>query len=183
MTALSQSVVCRALPLLAALLVGSTTSAEVRSASAGGFHIHHTATVPVAPAVAYQRLLQIGQWWSSAHTYSGDAHNLSLRVRPDGCFCERLPGGAFVVHMTIGYAKPGETLRLLGGLGPLQEMGVHGALTFSFRAANAGAEVVVDYRAAGAESNRLDQLAPVVDRVLGEQVQRFAAFARGEPLP
>lgn len=167
----------RSILVASAVLWAAVAPAAVENATPAGFHIRHTASVTLAPGEAYRRLLEIGRWWSSEHSYSGDARNLSLRVRPDGCFCEKLPDGGFVVHMRIGYARPGETLRLIGGLGPLQELGVYGALTFSFKATGTGTVLQVDYRASGADGSRLDQLAPVVDAVLGEQVKRYAAYA------
>ena len=44
---------------------------------------------------------------------------------------EKLPDGGFVRHLQIVYYQPGKSLRLTGGLGPLQELGVHGSLVFS----------------------------------------------------
>ncbi len=47
-----------------------------------------------------------------------------------GCFCELIPDGAGEIeHMRVIYTRPGVTLRLQGGLGPLQEVGVSPAFS------------------------------------------------------
>jgi hypothetical protein len=54
-----------------------------------------------------------------SHTFSGNAHNLSIEEKAMGCFCEKLPDGGGVSHMEVVYFAPGKTLRLSGALGPL----------------------------------------------------------------
>jgi hypothetical protein len=86
----------------------------------------------------------VGRWWDREHTYSGDAKNLSIDPRPGGCFCEALPPhGGGVQHAMVVLAIPGKTLRMVGGLGPLQESGLAGALTFEFADRGAGTYVTM----------------------------------------
>jgi hypothetical protein len=54
------------------------------------------------------------------HTFSGDAHNLSIDDKATGCFCEKLASGGGVRHMEVVCADPGKKLVLSGALGPLQ---------------------------------------------------------------
>ena len=68
--------------------------------------------VLVPAARVWSALIQPGQWWSSVHTFSHDAHNLTLDPRAGGCWCEALPSGGGVRHMAVVYVAPGQTLRV-----------------------------------------------------------------------
>ena len=85
-------------------------------------------TIHAPPEQIYAALGKIGQWWSSSHTFSRDASNLSLDLKAGGCLCERLKDGGSVQHLIVVYAAPAEGLRLRGALGPLQMEGVDGTL-------------------------------------------------------
>ena len=68
--------------------------------------------------------------------------------------------------------------RNYGGLGPLQEMGLNGALTIKMRdAGDSATEMVWTYNVSGFSSMDLTQLAPVVDGVLKQQMSRLAKHA------
>ena len=157
---------------LAALLATAPAGAEVKSAEAGGFEVEAKAVVAATPAEAYDMLGRIGEWWNKEHTYSGDSANLRLKLKVGGCFCERIPdGGGEIEHMRVIYARPGVTLRLQGGLGPLQELGVAGVLTWSLKPVPGGTEVVQIYRVGGYVKGGADKLAPIVDMVMAEQLE------------
>src|SRR4029077_15300692 len=87
---------------------------------------------------------QVGSWWNPQHTYSGDSKNLSIDPRPGGCFCERLPGGG-VEHMRVVLVRSNETIRLVGGLGPLQASGVAGSMTWRLSPAERGTKLELTY--------------------------------------
>jgi hypothetical protein len=74
--------------LLATSLAGPA-EAEVKSVAPNGFEVIDTVTIQAPPERVYDALGQIGRWWSSAHTFSRDAANLSIDLKADGCFCER----------------------------------------------------------------------------------------------
>lgn len=173
----------RVVPLLLAALaaVPAGVPAEIVDAGENGFTVRYTATVPVAPARAYAALTEIGKWWHPEHTWSGDAANLSIDAKPQGCFCERLPGGG-VRHLTVVYAAPGKLLRLEGGLGPLQGMGVTGIMTWTFRPAEKGTSIEMQYVVGGYRPGGFKDLAPGVDPVLGMQFGRFKRYVEtGKP--
>ena len=150
--------------------------AEVVASGANGFSLGYELRVPRSSAAAYARLVRVQDWWSSAHTYSGSAANLSLQARPGGCWCEKLAQGGFVRHLDVVYAAPAKALRLVGGLGPLQGMGVSGALTFTLKAESAGmTRVTVSYVVSGFAAEGFTDIARAVDGVLGEQLARYAA--------
>jgi hypothetical protein len=159
---------------LAAGLAGAA-SAEVVSADAHGFTLVRSADTAMTPRQAYDAFLRIGRWWADSHTYSGAARNLRIDARPGGCWCETLPDGGFVRHMSFEYAAPGKALRFAGGLGPLQEMGVSGALTVTFEPREGGAKIGWTYKVAGRSDAGFAALAPAVDAVMGQQLDRLAS--------
>jgi hypothetical protein len=107
---------------------------------------------------------------------SGNAANLSISLSGEGCFCERLPGGGVVRHMTVIYFDPGKILRLSGGLGPLQSMAVTGTMTFIYNSLNSGTSLTVLYSAGGYAPGGLAKIAVLVDQVLGQQVMRLKSY-------
>lgn len=156
--------------------VASPAIAEVKSATPAGFEVESKIVAPVAPAEAYAALTRIGAWWDSAHTYSGKAANMTLDARPGGCFCEAIPDGSGAIeHMRVVYARPGATLRLQGGLGPLQAEAVAGTLTWSLKAVSGGTEVSQNYIVGGYVRGGADKMAPIVDQVLSQQLTRLGA--------
>lgn len=166
--------VCISLCLCA---LSASAIAEVQAASSGGFSLRIETESKASPAVAYEAFTEIQRWWNPAHTYSGNSENLSLDISPGGAFLERLANGGFVKHLEVVYAMPGKEIRLLGGLGPLQPMGLHGALSIQFEAAGEGSKIIMIYNVAGFSQAGLEGLAPIVDRVQADQMQRHAAFA------
>lgn len=167
-----RSVVCAAF----ALCVTNTAHAEVVGADAAGFSVKHEVASALSPQQAYDAFVQIHRWWSDSHTYSGSARNLSLRATPGGCWCETLPNGGFVRHMSVEMAAPGRTLRFSGGLGPLGAMGVSGVMTVQFAARDGGSTIALTYVVSGRAEKGWAGIATAVDGVLGEQTARLAAL-------
>ena len=162
---------------VAIVLISPTAPAAVVASGVGGFIIRDEVVYPGERAAAWQRLVRIQDWWSSAHTYSGNSANLSMSLRPGGCWCEKLPNGGFVRHMDVVLVIPGETLSVTGGLGPLQAMGATGALTFTLKDGAKGTTVIAEYAVTGYSAGGIGQLAAPVDEVLAEQLASFAAPA------
>ena len=71
------------------------------------------------------------------------------------------------------YAAPGEMLRLRGSLGPLQSEALTGTLTVTLKAVDGGTEIDWTYVVGGHARFSLQELAPVVDGVIGEQFGRL----------
>ena len=69
----------------------SVAHAEVSGVTDTGFVSRNEVTVAATPAEAWQEMVAVNRWWSSDHTYSGDAGNLYLDPQATGCFCEKLP--------------------------------------------------------------------------------------------
>ena len=161
------------IPALATCAWAGTS--EVTSASfLSSFHEELDAT----PEQAWQALVHIGGWWSAAHTYSGNAANLSLEPAAGGCWCERW-GNNSVQHARVLVAMPGRLLRVDGALGPLQAMGASGVLTFRLSPREQGRTALdVSYQVRATPDAALDKVAPAVDHVLDEQVKRLVAAAK-----
>jgi uncharacterized protein YndB with AHSA1/START domain len=166
--------------LVLAFLALSSLSArgDVVDRSASGFTVKTTATVAAAPQRVYQDLLNVGAWWDKAHTYSGDAKNMTLAAQPGGCFCEKYAGGA-IEHGRVVNVSPDRLLRLSGSLGPLQEMAVTGTMTWAIEPAKqgSGSTLTMTYAAGGYAPGGLDKLADIVDMVLAQQVKLLKAHA------
>ena len=151
--------------------------AEVIDSSAVGFTIKDTVFIIANPNDIYHSLVSdIGQWWDSAHTFSGHASNLSLDDKAGGCFCEKLDNGGSVRHLEVVFAAPGKTLRMIGGLGPLQVMAVIGSMTWSLSQTDSGTNVKVIYSIGGYRPGGLQKMAPLVDIVMMQQLERLKEF-------
>lgn len=172
----------RWLSLAALALVPQIAQAEVISASANGFHLRQRVQLAIPQQRAYEAFGQIGGWWDKAHTYSGDAANMSLALSPGGCFCEALPNGGGVEHMRIAHLNPGKRIVLTGSLGPLLYQATSGVMDLKFEPIAGGAQVTMDYRVAGFAEGGADKLAPLVDGVLVQQMTRYRAFATSRPV-
>jgi len=159
-------------------LLSSVARADVLQAGPGGFAVQHRVMVSLRPDKAWLRLTRVQDWWDPQHTYSGASKNLSLRLSPGGCFCEKLAPGGFVKHLEVVMVRPQEQLRLEGALGPLQELGASGALTFDLAAKDGATEVTLTYRVSGSFPTGVEKLSAVVDQVLGQQLKRYAALPR-----
>lgn len=163
----------------ALLLAAGSAHAEVADQGPAGFQVRHVVLIAAPPAKVRAAALDIGKWWSSSHTYSGDAKNLSIDAA--GCFCEKLPDG-LVRHMTLVYSAP-DALRLAGALGPLATTGASGHLGLSFGKAADSTQLVLTYDVGGYAKGGLAQTwAAPVDGVLGQQVARLKRYVEtGKP--
>lgn len=149
--------------------------ADVKLVSDQGFVSSESVTVRATPEAVYRTLGQPATWWSSKHTWSGDARNLSLKLKAGGCFCERLPKEkGSVEHGHVIFARPAKMLRLRAALGPLQAEPVSATLTWSLKPVPGGTEIVQDYAVSGMTKEGAATFAPAVDAVLSEQLERLA---------
>jgi hypothetical protein len=168
---------------LAACAMASAARAEVVEQWDTGFTTRNVVTLKATKARAYAALGEIGRWWSDDHTYSHAASNMTLALKPGGCFCEVLPGGG-VEHGTVLMAWPDQgLLRIAAALGPAQQLGVSGVLTFQIKETGAGkVEVTQTYTLSGGRPGFAQGAAAPVDGVVGEQLRRYAKYVEtGKP--
>ena len=166
----------KAIAAFALIFASASASADVVSAASNGFEVRETVIIDKRPAEVFAAFGRVGSWWSGEHSYSGNASNLSLDLKPGGCFCERLPSGGGIEHMRVTYVEPGKRVLLTGSLGPLLFLSTTGVMDVQFKPANGGTQLVLDYRAAGFFNGGADKVAPAVDEVLGTQVNRLKAY-------
>jgi uncharacterized protein YndB with AHSA1/START domain len=168
--------------LVLVMLLGTPVQSAPQVAP-NGFLVKLEANVKAPSAKVYDALIgQIGLWWNPEHTYSHDAKNLSIDPRPGGCFCEKLPNGGGIEHLRVVYIAPNETVRLSGALGPLQASGVAGSMTWKLTGAAENTHVQLSYSVGGFISGGFEKIAPAVEAMLREQLDRLRMFVEtGKP--
>lgn len=164
--------------LVAALTLAAAAPALADTSGVGatGFVVTVERRVDASRDVLWRAITQLPQWWSSRHTWSGNAANLSVDLRPGGCWCETWDGGG-TMHGTVVHVAPGRLLRFYASLGPLQDRAVTGVLTLSPAVVDGKTVLKLVYRVAGPADVGLAELAPAVDGVLVEQATRLVALA------
>ena len=165
-------------PLLLAIFLGAFLSfqnldAKVLHSDKGGFIIESSAQTHVSSEIAYQQFIHVERWWDPDHSWFGEASNFSLEPKAGGCFCE-IDGERQVMHLQVVFVEPNKEIRLIGGLGPLQAMGLSGTMSWTFTESDqGGTEIVHRYSVNGFHPDGLGFLAPIVDKVQTAQLARL----------
>ena len=170
---------------MAAALAG-TAQADVVSSDAGGFTIHVERTTHASPAAAFALLGQPGRWWSSTHSWSGDARSMTISPQEaGGCWCELLPESGSVEHgRVIMWDPENGRIRFRAELGPLQIKAAYGRLEWIAVAGPDGlTHVAMHYEVAGRGFGDVAAFAAAVDAVLSEQLDRFVAESEHPTTP
>ena len=161
----------------AALALAGGARAEVVEATPAGLQVKAVAEIAAPADKVWAALGQVGSWWNSKHSWSGDAKNLTLELKAGGCFCEaNLPGGGGVRHMTVLLTMPGKTAILDGTLGPLIYSGASGHLVWTLAEKAGKTTLTQTYYVGGYFPGGLDKLAGPVDGVMSEQLGRLKAY-------
>ena len=167
----------KAILVAVVLAITPLAMAEVTDSTANGFTTVNEVVIDASRAEAWIAAVhEVGSWWSSDHTISGDALRLSIQPETQGCFCETLGEKAGVVHLVVTMVNPTNLLRMTGALGPLGLMGVDGNMIWEFADAEGGASVRFTYAVGGYSKDGLDKIAPAVDYVLGEALNRLKTY-------
>lgn len=162
---------------IALLLCPIWAHAEVANSSANGFTVRLSFPIQAPPAEVYRKLIHnVGDWWNPEHTFSGDAHNLSIEEKPMGCFCEKLPDQGGVRHLELVYFAPAKTLVFTGALGPLQSLAAAGSMAIQFVPAEGGTKLGVSYAVVGDQPGGMNTWAAPVDAMLTEQFTRLKNY-------
>ncbi len=181
-----KAIVAAAISATAGLALAPAATAKVVDQSEAGFTVAHTAQVAATPADVWKMLRMPQNWWSKDHSWSGDAANFWLDSQAGGCFCEKLPdtgaGVGSVQHARVLFSKPGQLLRLSGAFGPLQGEALNGTLTIQIKETPTGSALRFDYVVGGYMRFKVADIAPAVDKVIGEQLLGLA-IALGGALP
>ena len=157
-------------------LAAPSAAAALLDSSPNGMTIENSVTVPVDPASAWRALIkEVDLWWPKEHSWWGKEGHFRIEPQAGGCFCETA-GAREALHMTVSHVEPGVLLRMLGGLGPLQGMGLHGALEWRFQQVEGGTRITLHYVVGGYTTQDLTKFAPVVDQVQAGQLGGLAAY-------
>lgn len=168
----------------ASVAITSPAFAEVKASSDTGFNSVHLNTVEAKPDEIWKRLIAPKDWWNKAHSWSGSTDGFYIDAQANGCFCELFQekgddGGLKTVgsveHMRVIFAQPHKVLRMQGALGPLQSEAVTGTLTIAMEPSDDGAttKISFSYVVGGYMRYKIAEIAPAVDKVLGEQFRNL----------
>lgn len=152
-------------------LLSTSVLGEVVAKGETGFNLKITGEVGISPQEAYEQFIRVDEWWVESHSWFGSRKNFSLEAKAGGCFCE-INGEQQVLHMMVTFVNPGEEIKMVGGLGPLQMMGLHGGMSWRFEALedNNGTRIVQTYNVSGWAPGGLLDLADIVDAVQTSQL-------------
>lgn len=170
-----------ALPILMvtlSLCAAPAALAETSDVNPSGFLVSLHQEVKSDPHHVFLAIGQIGKWWNRQHTWSGNPANLSLELAAGGCFCERW-GDNSAQHAQVVLVKKDAMVRMVGSLGPLQDMALNSVLTFAIDTKEGKTMLTVTYRVNGGEKSNLNELAAPVDGVLAEQMRNLVAYVEG----
>ncbi|MEP3225836.1 MAG: SRPBCC family protein [Parasphingorhabdus sp.] len=177
---------------MAAILGAYPAQAEVSNTADNGFTVKHIELVNGSSEEVWKTLIAPARWWNGDHSFSGNADNFYLVPQAGGCFCELLrttdeenikSAQGSVQHMRVIFAENNKALRLSGALGPLQGEAVIGTLTIGLQPDGDKTAVSFVYKVGGYMELPIEQIAPAVDNVIGEQLTRLSALFAPPPEP
>jgi hypothetical protein len=158
-----------ALATMACLAVSTPAAAEVVSRSTDSFALWFGVPVEDGPEDIRATVAALPEWWDPAHTYTGDAANLSLDLEPGGCWCETLADGTTFQHGRVIFVAP-DRVTLKAPLGPLNGKATLAELTI---AVDHGSRrwIRVEFAVAGPGLGALaDPVNEVMDGVFGRLI-------------
>ena len=190
---------CQAMLLSGVLGVTFTPSslANVNYADSSGFSITNVSESHAPTEEVYSHFIQnVDMWWPKDHTWWKGT--LRIDEQAGGCFCET-SNTSSAAHMQVSYIEPNKKVVMTGGLGPLQEMGLTGALTWEFSSVGKRVsshenkkskplpktKVTLTYHASGnihfngqrATDEDAANLVKVVDKVQAQQLSALTTFS------
>lgn len=160
----------RAVTMGLVLGMAAPAAAEVVAVAPAGMEIRQVVSIAAAPQKVWDTFMVPARWWSSDHSFSGAAENITIDPRVGGCWCEELPNGGGVVHMEVTHIAPPKTVVFRGAMGPFYNQAVDGALSISLTANGTGTDITLVYRASGYVKDGFEKWAGIVDAVFAQQM-------------
>jgi len=157
--------------LAVAVVTASPAAAEIISRSENAFTLRFEGETRLGPDGVADAFSQVQQWWDPAHSYTGDAANLSLDLVPGGCWCEAMPDGSRFDHGRVEAVALGE-VRLHAPFGPLRTMATRAELVVTYALVDG---VVLPSWTFIVEGPGVGALAEPVDGVIGGGFARWIA--------
>lgn len=152
--------------------VTPSVGADIVTASGDHYTLRQEATSTLTPMALWDRLVVPASWWHPEHTYSGRSENLSLELTVGGLWREDWAGGN-VLHGEVTHIVPGKKLQMIATFGPLKDIAVAVIWTIDITPHEGGSKVVFTEIANGTSASKLDELAPAVDYVKTEAINRL----------
>lgn len=159
-------------------LLSAPVSSEVIAIKENGFSLSNSITVEKSVQESWAGLTEnVHQWWPDDHTWWGKSANLTIDAHAGGCFCE-VDGDRSAEHMRISYVDPNKLMRMTGGLGPLQGMGLYGALDWQFEALEDNkTKITLSYKVSGImDKETYEGFVDIVDKVQAIQLGGLGKF-------
>ena len=166
--------------LIAAVLslLPGLAAAEIISRSEDAFTLRFAVGLEVPREDVIDAVREVPAWWDPAHSYTGDAANLSLAFQPGGCWCERMADGTDFRHGSVVAIDP-DRVRFDAPLGPLNGRATRADLTFSAGPDNRGTLAAVEF---AVEGPGVGAFADAVHGVMQQAWTRYVRFIEyGEP--
>ncbi len=163
----------------------SPAHAEVTNTAENGFTVRHQTAIDASVEDVWKAMIAPSRYWNPDHSWTGNGENFYLVPQAGGCFCELIrttgddnikSSDGSVQYMRVIYAHNNKMLRMSGGLGPLQGEAVIGTLTMQMQSQDGKTAVRFTYKVGGYMEFPVDEIAPAVDGVIGEQLTRLAAL-------
>lgn len=164
----------------AAIALSATpAAAEVVERGPDHFVLRFELALETTPDDIYGAIGDLERWWDSAHTYSGDAANLTLPLEVGACFCEALVDGTTFEHGRVLQADPETGVEVDAPLGPLRGRATMARWSIGWSGANRGQALVMTFIVRGPG---LGAMADPVDGMMQGQFSRLAHYVEyGEP--
>jgi hypothetical protein len=154
--------------LMAGLVAGTPASAAIKSSNPHGFTVVQSIVVLDRLAPTWAAFGRLEDWWSNSVRASTKSFGTFRR----GSWCERLPDGR-TQCMRVKSAREGQELVLMGALEPMIFGTARATMVARFTPEGPDTRVTVTYVATGFSDGNARKIAPVADKVLANQLQRF----------
>ena len=162
--------------IIMSVFISLNIQAKVVHVSEHGFIVENTVTTKQTPEKVWLGLVNdVDKWWPKDHSWWSEQGKFSIEAKAGGCFCE-VALDKSAEHMRISYVEPYKLLRMTGGLGPLQGMGVYGSLDWAIANKDNVTTVTLTYSVTGINPDGFAELAPVVAKVQGMQLNALRHF-------
>jgi hypothetical protein len=165
------------LMLLFVTSFANIAQAKIVYAAKEGFSVTNQIEISREKSEVYAALVgDVGEWWSSDHTFFGNSANLSIEPKIGGCFCEIASETKQVLHLSVVHVNTNHVIRFQGGLGPLQSMPVHGVMEWKLDEHEDATLVSFTYSISGFMPKGLEAIAKPVDGVLFQQLASLKKY-------
>ncbi len=155
---------------LAAAVTATPATAEIVSRTPDGFTLRFTRTAMADAAAVPASLTALPLWWDGAHSYTGEAANLSLDLKPGGCWCEKMPDGSDFDHgRTVSVAA--DRILFHAPFGPLRGRATRADLTMTWAEAASGRVLTWTFEV---EGPGVGAMAEAVDGVMDAGFRRWS---------